>query len=230
MDHSQAERLRRTVCGVCMVAAPLALFGSDLLWPVTHTKPTQVLRDATGATGRIYAATLLCIVSMCLLAGAVVGVAHLLHERRPGLAFIGGAISMVGIVSVSAAVGWQGLFLSEAAKSGRDQAAVTSLLDDMNDKMLPIGIGTMLLGLGLVVLAVGLFRAHVAPTWAAICVGVAGVAADIGNPGALKPVIFAAEVLLFAGLGAVGLAVLGETDEEWAHTPEFSGFRRPVLA
>ena len=230
MDHSQAERLRKTVCGVCMVAAPLALFGSDLLWPVTHTKPADVLRDATGATGRVYASTLLCITGMCLLAGAVVGVAHLLHERRPGMAFIGGAIAMVGIVSVSALVGWQGLFLSEAVKSGRDRAALTSLLDDMNDRMLPIGIASLLIGIGLVVLAVGLFRAHVAPTWAAICVGVAGVAIDIGQPATLKPVIFASEVLLFAGLGAVGLAVLGETDEEWAHTPEFSGFRRPVLA
>jgi hypothetical protein len=145
------------------------------------------------------------------------------------LAFVGGALSMVGIVAVSALVGWQGLFLSEAAKAGRDRAGLTSVLDGMNDKMIPIGIATFLLGVGLV-LAVGMYRAHVAPAWAAICVGVAGVAADIGNPLAAKPVIFASELLLFVGLGAVGLAVLGETDEEWAHTPEFQGFHRPVLA
>ena len=230
MDHAKAEQLRKTICGSCMVLAPVAFFASDLLWPVSHTKPAQMLRDVNGESGRTYAATVLAIAGMCLLAGAVVGLAHLLHERRPGMAFIGGALSMVGIVCASALVGAQGIFLAEAAKSGRDQVALTNLLDDMNDRILPIGVVTLVIGIGMVVLAVGLYRTRVAPVWAAICVGVAGVGFDVGNPVASKPVIFASELILFVGLGAIGLEVLGETQEEWEHTPEFHGFKRPVLA
>ena len=213
-----------------MVLAPVAFFASDLLWPVSHTKPAQMLRDVNGESGRTYAATILAIVGMCLLVGAVVGLAHLLHERRPGMAFIGGALSIVGIVCVSALVGAQGIFLAEAATGGRDQAALTNLLDDMNDRILPIGVATLVIGIGMLVLAVGLYRARVVPVWAAICVGVAGVGFDVGNPIASKLVIFASELILFVGLGAIGLEVLGETQEEWAHTPEFHGFKRPVLA
>ena len=225
MDRSGAERLRKTVCGVCMVLAPLFLFASDLAWPVSHTKVKRQFADAVGSTGRAYTGMVLCLVGMCLLVGAVIGVAHLLHERRPGMAITGGGLTIIGIVAISAIVGWMGLYLSEAAKPGRDHAALAQLLDDMYSKMWPMGVASFLAGVGLLVLGVGLYRTRVAPMWAAGAVMLGGILADIGNPLAFKPVIFASEILLFIGLGAVGLTVLAETDEEWQHTPEFHGFR-----
>ena len=230
MNHSPAERYRRLICGVCMIAAPLALFVSDLVWPVTHTKAKDVMADATGSTGRIYAGALLCVLAMMLFAGAIIGLAHMLHERRPGIAFAGGAMAIVGVVAVSAIVGWMGLFLSEAAKSGRDSAGMTALLDDMMSKMVPFGVASMLIGVGFLVLAYGLWSTRVVPMWSAALIALAAIGLDIGNPASLKPLVVAADAVLFVGLGVVGLTVLSETEEEWEHTPEFHGITRPVLA
>ncbi|HLF40286.1 MAG TPA: hypothetical protein VI854_02310 [Acidimicrobiia bacterium] len=157
-----------------MIAAPIFFIASDSVWPITSSEAVDMLDDATGSTGRAYSATILGLVALTLMAGAVIGLAHLLHERRPGLA--------------------------------------------------------MLLNVGLVVLAVGLYRARVVASWSALALGVGAIALAVANPIAVKPVILAAEVVLLAGLGSVGWLILTETEEEWEHTPEFSGYGSAVTA
>ena len=56
------------------------------------------------------------------------------------------------------------------------------------------------------------------------------VAINVGQPLALKWLIYVSEIVMLAGLGSIGLEVLFETDEEWVTTPEFHGFGRPVTA
>lgn len=78
---------------------------------------------------------------------------------------------------------------------------------------------------GLVILAFGIYRAHaVQSTWA-LCVAAGAVLLGVGA--ATESEIFAivGAVITLVGVGSTGLMVLAETDEEWEHTPEFSGFR-----
>ena len=76
---------------------------------------------------------------------------------------------------------------------------------------------------GLVILAFGLYRAHaVQATWA-LCIAAGAVLLGVGA--ATESEIFAivGAVVTLVGVGSTGLMVLGETDEEWEHTPGVRG-------
>src|SRR4051812_7080443 len=176
MDHVRAEHLRKNLTGVCMILAPLCFLAGDALWPITHTEAEDMLADATGNTGRVALGMVFTMVGFALLLGAILGLAHMLHERRPGMAMLGGALAMVGVLAVTAIVGLSGAVMYEAAQSGRDSAAMVSLVDDLaNGAVMIMGLFTELLVVGLIVLAVGLARARVVAMWSAICLAVAAV-------------------------------------------------------
>lgn len=229
MDHTRAEHLRKTLTAASMVVAPACFVVSDLLWPVTHTKAADILADASGSTGAIYTSMIFAVVGMVFLVGAVFGLAHMLHERRPGMAMAGAGMAIIGILAVVGVVGLGGELLFEAAQPKRDSAAMVSLIHDVYRSAAPLFILTLLLSVGMVVLAVGMLRARVVASWSAICVGVAAIALGVGQPLALKPLIVIADVVLLAGLGSIGWTVLAETDDEWEHTPVFHGFARPAM-
>lgn len=230
MDRSGAEHLRKTVTGVCMILGPVAILASDLTWPVKHTKAAAIMRDVAGLSGRTYASTLLAILSACLFAGAVLGLAHMLHEQRPAMAITGGALALIGSIALAAIVAAQGVLLSVVAQSKFDQAAMTPVVKDVFSRSMPIGFLVMMTGVGLLVLVVGLYQARAVPVWsaAALALGIVGV--NIGAPIAVKAVIYASEVLMLVGFGSIGYEVLTETDEAWEHTREFQGFARPMTA
>jgi len=226
MDRQRAEANRKTLTAACMIAAPVLFLASDSIWPVTSSEPEDMLADATGARGRVYAGLLLALAALVLMVGAVIGLAHLLRERRPGLAMVGGALGLVGIVTVAAAFGAMGIVLAEApGVSGGAQ-----LVEAVMNRAIPAFILGMLLNVGLIVLAVGLYRTRVVAAWSALAIGVAAVVLAVANPLGAKPVILAAEVVLLAGLGSIGWMIVTETDEEWEHTPVFHGYGAPAPA
>ena len=229
MDQTRAEHMRKTLTAVSMVLAPLCFVVSDLLWPVTHTKAADVLADATGSTGAVYTAMVFGLLGMVFMMGAVLGLAHMLHERRPGMAMTGAGLALIGILGIAGGITGSGLVLFEAAQPKRDTAAMVSLIHDLYRSAVPILIVTLLLSVGVVVMAVGLYMARVVAQWSAALIGIAAVAIGICQPLAFKPGIVIADVVLLAGLGSIGWTVLAETDEEWEHTPQFHGFARPAM-
>lgn len=91
--------------------------------------------------------------------------------------------------------------------------------------MLPLYLSTLLLGIGLIVTAAALYRTRVVAPWCAIAIGLAGLAMDIGFPSGVVGLIWAGVVLLLIGMVPVGYSVLTESGADWAHTPDFVGFR-----
>jgi hypothetical protein len=78
---------------------------------------------------------------------------------------------------------------------------------------------------GLVILAFGLYRAHALQwTWA-LCIAAGAVLLGVGAAGESELFAIVGAVIALVGVGSTGLIVLGETDEEWEHTPEHHGFR-----
>jgi hypothetical protein len=229
VERERVESKRKTLTAACMIAAPILFLASDSIWPVTSSEPEDMLADAINNTGRVYAATLLALTAMVLMVGAVIGLAHLLRERRPGLAVVGGALGLTGIVSIAAAFGAFGIVLAEVG-AGDEVAARAEFLEDVMGRALPAFILGMLLNVGLIVLATGLYKARVVASWSAVALGVGAVVLAVANPLGAKPVILAAEVVLLAGLGSIGWLILTETEEEWEHTPQLRGYGSPVPA
>lgn len=228
MDRQRAEANRKSLTAACMIAAPVLFLASDAIWPVTSSEPEDMLADAIGATGRVYAGTLLALAALVLMVGAVIGLAHLLRERRPGLALVGGALSLTGIVAIAAAFGALGIVLAEAA--GGDATSGAQLVEDVMNRAFPAFILGMLVNVGLIVLATGLYTSRVVAPWSAVALGVGALVLAVANPLGAKPVILAAEVVLLAGLGSIGWMIVTETDEEWEHTPEFHGYGAAATA
>ena len=78
---------------------------------------------------------------------------------------------------------------------------------------------------GLVILAFGLYRAHALQwTWA-LCIAAGAVLLGLGATTESELFAIVGAVIALVGVGSTGLMVLGETDEEWEHTPEQHGFR-----
>ena len=69
--------------------------------------------------------------------------------------------------------------------------------------------------LGLIVLAVGLWRAGIVPLWPAGCIALASVLDFVASTSTVAVVV--AWILLLIGLGWVGLKVLGMSDADWVH-------------
>lgn len=230
MDHAREEHLRKTITGACMLLAPVSFLISDSLFPATSNDAGEMLADVAGATGRVAAGTVFGMIGAVLMVGAVLGLAHMLHERRPGTALFGGAFAIAGAMAIFAILGVYGIVLFEAAQPGRDLVAMESLVDALiTGPAMILGGATLFATVGSIVLAVGLARSRVVATWSAVCVALASVLLAVGNAAVTKPVILLGEAIMLAGLGSIGVVVLSETDEEWEHVPEFHGFARAAM-
>ncbi len=78
---------------------------------------------------------------------------------------------------------------------------------------------------GMLILAIGLYRAHAVQGWMAACVALAAVTLGFGAGMESEFLAFAGAAVMFLGLGSVGRMVMSESDEVWDTTPEIEGFR-----
>jgi hypothetical protein len=78
---------------------------------------------------------------------------------------------------------------------------------------------------GMLFLAAGLYRARAVQSWTAMMLGIGSIVLAVGLsiPDDVVSIVGAGVVLV--GFFQVGRMVLTESDEDWEHTPEYSGFR-----
>ena len=227
MEGKRSEHLRKTITGACLIAAPLVLLIGEIIHPVDKSDAADEVALVADNLGRWYAAHLIILVALALLIPAVLGLAHLIHERRPALAYTGGGLSLIGIIAVAAVVGADGIAGYFVADASADSAVSVAVFDGLMDgaRMMPLYLATLLLGIGLVVTAVGLYRSRVVAPWSAIVIGLGAILVDIGFPAGAVALVWAGMALLLVGMGPIGYAVLTESDTAWEHTPDFAGFR-----
>ena len=84
----------------------------------------------------------------------------------------------------------------------------------------------LLLPIGLVAMSYGLYRAQVAPKWAAGALGLGALLFSVALPTGSAVVFAIGLAAMVIGMAPIGWKVLGETDEQWEHTPRLSA--RPV--
>lgn len=230
MEANSSEHLRKNITGVCLIAGPLALLVGQIVHPVEKSDAADQLRLVAANLDRWYAAHLILLVAVVLMIPAVLGLAHLIHERRTMLAYVGGGLSLIGIVAVSALIGTDGVAGYFVASGTPDAPASVAFFDSVinSGRMMPLYIATLLFGLGLIVTAVGLYQTRVVAQWSAIAIGLGGLLVDIGFPAGAAAIVLVGMAVLLIGMLPVGYGVLTETDTEWVHTPEFRGFRHPT--
>jgi hypothetical protein len=227
MHLSDAHHLRKMVAGVCMILAPLVLLVATVVHPEVTTDEAAQLAVIADNLDAWLIAHLLALTAIALAVPAVLGLMHMLREREVSLGHAGGGLAMlgllayVGIVAIEGFVGWQ---MGEAG----DRAAMVALLSSIYDSagiVIPFFVMSVGFALGLMCLALGLYRARAVQSWMAICVAVGAVLLTVGALTATNWVGIVSAAFLLVGLGSIGRMVYRESDEAWEHTPEYEGFR-----
>jgi hypothetical protein len=214
---SSSERMLKTLCGACLILAPALLLVGGLIHPEETTDASRQFEIIVDNLGRWELAHWLISAAMLLMAGAVVGLAHLLHEHRPAEGIVGGAATMTGVMGLFAVATFEAVTVPEIGRSGDAQLFETIFTG--GGFMLQLSL-VLLLPLGLIIMSYGMYRSRVVPAWVAGCVAVGGLLFGVALPTG-SPVVFAIGLgLLFVGLARVGWSVLSESDEQWNHPPQ----------
>jgi hypothetical protein len=227
MGFSDSHHLRKTVAGACMVLAPLLFLVAFVVSPRLETKAGKMLSVAADHVDRLYIANIVAMVGLMLVIPAVLGVMHMLRERRPGYSGIGGSLTLIGVFASLVGQG-AALVMWEMARHGAASAGNTSVVHAFTHDagiVLPIYIVGYLGAVGVVVLAAGLWMARVVDWWMALFFAAGVVCINVAFPAGVLALAIVGSALMLVGLGSMGLMVLRESDADWEHTPEYHGMR-----
>lgn len=227
---NDAENFRRTVAGLCLIAAPLAMLASEVsLHLVTPENPLdtgQQLAIIAENPGTWQIGVLLGLLAAILFVPAILGMIHLVRGRGVVLGHIGGGLALIGVLGYA---GHQALLFSygEMAKAGTALGLDLGLMVKITERMEESIVGAIIvllmwllsLFLGLILVSAGLYRARFVPIWVVACPTLAFVSAFLPVTSDLSK--FAAVGFLIVGLGTIGLKVLALSDREWekGHAP-----------
>jgi hypothetical protein len=227
MGFSDSHHLRKTVAGACMVLAPLLFLVAFVVSPRLETDAGKQLSVATGHADRFYLANLVATIGLMLVVPAVLGVMHMLRERRPAYSGLGGALTLVGVFASLVGQGvafvvWQ--MAHHGAASAGNTAVLHGVLHDVGT-VIPIYVLGFVGALGVVVLGAGLYLARVVDWWMALFFAAGVVCINVAFPAGVLALAIVGSALMLVGLGSMGLMVLRESDADWEHTPDYRGMR-----
>lgn len=159
--------VRRVGFGLSMILAPLLWLVSAALGPPHRVSKhlADQLPHIAADPDRYLAATLIGVLSFALFIPAVLGVAHLLRERRPLLALSGAALAVIGILSSAVIHGVQFVqlqMIDVAADRGQMLALLQRTEAGIGLKVIFAGFILGLL-LGWLILSAALFVTRVVP-------------------------------------------------------------------
>lgn len=220
------HHVRKMIGGVALIVAPIFGLVGMVTTPRMDSTESQWLSNLAAGTDRAWWGLALGALGLALGLFAILALAHMLRERAPAFGDVGGAAAMIGLALSGVFLGFVAM-ATELARSSVDIAAAAKVLDDATTNpiaILAIG-GTLLFSVGLLVLAVGLFRTEGAPVFSAIGIGLFAVGSAIGYLTFSTPVVAVAFAVLAVALAPLGWQVVRESDEAWEHTPRFEGFR-----
>lgn len=205
------HKLRRTLAGACLVAAPLVYLAGLVVDPALRAGEA-----AAGAYGRhpdqVSVSAALLHWSWVLLVPGIVGMIHLVRRRAVVLGHVMGVVALLGIVNFSA------LMLGDMFYARLEEVLGADAGGRLGDEaMAAAGAqwGFQVPGfLGLLgVLGLGLVLAYdrQVPWWAPPAMLVGMLTAPLYPVG-----MVAGSLLYIAGSGVIGLRMLRMSDVEWA--------------
>jgi len=221
MGSHDPHRFRKTVAGACMMSAPALGLVGFIVSPGLDTGAGGQLATIAAHRDEWFISEMLVLAGLVALVPAILGLMHMLREREAGIGHLGGGLAMIGTLaavgsSAVAFVMWQ---MAAAAADRGEMVSLLNRVDDTTATFVLFFAAVFALPAGLVVLAFGLVRAHAVHRAMAGAVALGAVVAAIGFAAATMWMLIAGYALLMVGLGAIGNMVLGETVEEWEHTP-----------
>jgi hypothetical protein len=223
---SDSHHFRKTVAGMCMIAAPLVLLVGVIVHPEQKSDVGDQLAVVADNMDAWFAAHLMILIALVLAVPAVLGLMHMLREREVAFGHVGGGLAMVGLLATTGLIAIDGFVGWQAAES--PSAEMTALFERVTETagvVIPFFVMSLAFSVGMLFLAAGLYRARAVQSWTATMLGVGSVALAVGGLVASDVLSIVGAAVLFVGFVQAGRMVLRESDADWEHTPEYRGFR-----
>jgi hypothetical protein len=219
--------IARAVVAGSMILAPLLSLGSGFAAAaaVQGTGSDEITTIAAHP-GQFYLYAILQLLGAYLFVPAFLGVAALLRERRPRWADLAGGAVVLGFLI---AIGDAAVELMYWQMGGGDHTQMVALSDRYENApgaSLPYAIGGILLMVGGIALAIGLWRSRAVPVWAAVLIPVGLIANSFAYASGSQPALIASWAVLLIGLARCAAAYLSRT----AAAPSTASTREPASA
>lgn len=209
-----SRTLARSLCALALVVAPAVTTVAVAVDVTPQADTTEELLTLVAASpGSWSAALMLFLLSGLLWVPAGIALLRLFGRPRP-LGWWAGAAVLIGGVAI-VPLDTAGLYLSRVATSGVPIAEQVELVEAVEASPTLIAFEVLhVVGLfvGLLVVAVALFRTRLVPPWAAAGI-LLGLVTLVAAP--QQAVQTAAMAVVTVALGAVAVRVARMTDDEW---------------
>lgn len=196
------QQLPRLVTRAALVLAPLCFLGSALAASSLATGDAAQVAAIARHPDRYYLFTLLTLIATVLFVPLLLELMRLARTGAPFAAIVGAGLMQVGTLVGVADAGTQ-LVEWQTGARGADPAQMAALLhrfDGATGATVVFMVGGLSLIAGTLLLGVALWRARVAPVWAAVCLPL-GIVTNVVSYGAGSRLLLAASSLvLLAGL------------------------------
>lgn len=203
LSHSHDPDGLRFWGGVtCLALAPVLLLIGAAFHPTEADSGAAQMEVVAAQSTRWEAVHVVLIVGATVMVAAVLVLAGLLAHTFPRLGRIGAAFGVVGSCALVAVFALEGL--GAHALLALDTETAGTALDRIADEaMMGVAPLTLALMIGLILLAVGLFRSGACPTWVAAGLGVGAAALMVGQVAEVDLAAFAGMALMTVAMVAV---------------------------
>jgi hypothetical protein len=214
---SDSDRFRKTVGGVCLIVAPLALFVGTLVHPGFTDNAPALLRMISQHRDAWYLTHILGWAFVILMIPAIFTLIHLLGERQVALGHIGATLALVGVIGFAGIVTIFGFVGGQMAIAG-NQVQMAELFERLSHNAgvwIPVRgmTGALLPGFGC--LAVALVRARAVPRWMPPTFAVGLVLFVLGMASGTTGAGILGTALMTIGMGSIGALVLRQEAGDW---------------
>ncbi len=219
-----ANNFRRTLAGLCLIAAPLAFGGSDVIRLSIEggaEEGSEQFAAIAANSGPWQLATILNMAGVVLFVPAIFGLMHLMRARSTVLSHVGGGLALIGFLGWAAHNTRYYGFMGAASTSEIERGEMVRFIrhwmatPDTIVYVLMFLVGSLL---GMLLLSIGLYRARVTYRWAAalFALGAALYVVNSFTPASESMLaVGVLHALLAVGLGATGVGVLAMSDADW---------------
>ncbi|MFL5826990.1 MAG: hypothetical protein ACJ76V_10745 [Thermoleophilaceae bacterium] len=225
---SDAHHFRKMVAGACMLVAPLLFLAASIVSPEQSMNAAKQYAAIASNLDRWYVMSLMLLIGLVLVVPVVLGLMHMLREREVAYGHVGGGLAMLGVLALTGVVAIVGFAGWQIAQPGRPQLQMINLFHDLTHSagiVIPFLVVSLGFGLGMAVLAIGLYRARAVQSWMAAALALGGLAVDVSLLVPGRGLSIASSAILAVALVSIGRMVIEETDADWEHTPEYKDFR-----
>jgi hypothetical protein len=213
-----AANFRRSVAGLSLLLAPTLFAAAELASSDSSGDAAAQLAEFTAHRGTLLAAVLCGIGASMFFLPALFGLLQQVRRRGVVYSHIAAVLMVYGLVTQAALWGVNLMFW-EMAKPGMNPAAMAALLDGLQHE--PVGavllLGHFTFAIGMILLGIGLWRAHVAPRWGALLVILFPVVDILVSYTPLDGVAgdIASSACGVVGFAALGFRLLASADADW---------------